>query len=246
MTKVSLLSSYTDEEFKQIVKISNSYHDLSKKLGYNSHSSDLKNLIEKRIKELNCDINHFVKHGKGIERKPENIFIENSTADQSTLRKWYKKGGYTEYKCSICGLEPFWNGQELTLILDHINGKNKDDRLENLRWVCPNCNQQLDTTNGKNRLSLQKKNYCVDCGKEISIKSTRCMSCSSKTRIVSEQDMLVTREELKQMIRTMPFTQIGNLFGVSDNAIRKWCDKFNLPRKVSEIKKYSDEEWSKI
>ena len=37
------------------------------------------------------------------------------------------------------------------MILDHINGDNKDDRLENLRWVCPNCNYQLDTTNGKNK-----------------------------------------------------------------------------------------------
>ena len=42
-------------------------------------------------------------------------------------------------------------GKALTLILDHINGRNHDDRLENLRWVCPNCNQQLDTTNGRNR-----------------------------------------------------------------------------------------------
>jgi transposase len=58
--------------------------------------------------------------------------------------------------------------------------------------------------------------------------------------------MLVTREELKQLIRTTPFTQIGKQFGVSDNTIRKWCDKYNLPRKVSEIKKYSDEDWSKI
>ena len=58
--------------------------------------------------------------------------------------------------------------------------------------------------------------------------------------------MPITRDELKDLIRSTPFTQIGIKFGVSDNAIRKWCDKFNLPRKVSEIKQYSDEEWSKI
>lgn len=44
-----------------------------------------------------------------------------------------------------------WNGKELTLILDHKNGINNDDRLENLHWVCPNYNQQLDTTGSKNR-----------------------------------------------------------------------------------------------
>ena len=73
-----------------------------------------------------------------------------STINQKTLRRWYKKGNYTEYKCSICGLLPVWQNKELTLILDHINGLNNDDRLENLRWVCPNCNMQLPTTNGKN------------------------------------------------------------------------------------------------
>ena len=44
----------------------------------------------------------------------------------------------------------------------------------------------------------------------------------------------------------MSFTAIGKKYNVSDNAVRKWCDKYNLPRKASEIKKYSDEEWELI
>ena len=44
----------------------------------------------------------------------------------------------------------------------------------------------------------------------------------------------------------MPFTQIATYYKVSDNAIRKWCDSYNLPRKKSEIKQYSDQEWQKI
>lgn len=48
------------------------------------------------------------------------------------------------------------------------------------------------------------------------------------------------------MIRTMPFTKIGEIFYVSDNAIRKWCKAENLPSKKTEINKFSDEEWSKI
>ena len=48
---------------------------------------------------------------------------------------------------------PIWQGKPLTLILDHKNGNNRDNRLENLHWVCPNCNQQLPTTgyHGKNK-----------------------------------------------------------------------------------------------
>lgn len=67
------------------------------------------------------------------------------------------EGKYTSYKCSICGQEPIWQNQPMSLILDHINGHNKDDRLENLRWVCPNCNSQLPTTGVRN-INYQKNN----------------------------------------------------------------------------------------
>lgn len=91
------------------------------------------------------------------------------------------------------------------------------------------------------------KAFCIDCGKELSGKQyTRCPNCANKARIVPLNKMLVTREELKQLIRTTPFTTIGNRFGVNDNSIRKWCDKFNLPRTKKIINSYSDEEWANI
>jgi hypothetical protein len=243
---MSKLYNFSDTEFSEIVKQSYSYKELGRKLGYNCNSSDLTNMLKDRIEKLQLDISHFSTKGKGkIERSEENIFIENSTADQSTLRRWYKQGEYTPYICSICGQEPIWQNKELTLILDHINGNNKDDRLENLRWVCPNCNQQLPTTNGKNK-TYKEKTYCIDCQKEISKGCIRCRECSAKYRTISLDKMPVTREKLKDLIRTTPFTKIGEMYQVSDNSIRKWCDKFNLPRKVSDIKKYTDEEWKKI
>lgn len=55
-----------------------------------------------------------------------------------------------------------------------------------------------------------------------------------------------SREELKELIRTSSFLQIGRIYNVSDNAIRKWCKAANLPSKATEIKQYSDEEWEKI
>ena len=85
----------------------------------------------------------------------------------------------------------------------------------------------------------EKESFCIDCGKAIYPTSTRCNSCEAKTR----QTFLIEREELKNLIRNKPFTQIAKQYGVSDNTIRKWCDKYNLPRKASEIKSYSDEEW---
>lgn len=146
--RIDLLSN---EEFIEIVNTSNSMTEVCTRIGY-SKSGDIFKRIQKRIDELNLSTTHFGTLSKSpIKRSVENIFIENSTADQKTLRRWYFNGNYTPYICSICGQLPEWNDKPLTLILDHINGCNKDDRLENLRWVCPNCNQQLPTTNRRNR-----------------------------------------------------------------------------------------------
>ena len=241
MTK---LDNYTVEEIKQIVAISDSYKDFARKIGYsNSPSGDTIKMITNFLQDF--DTSHFYTKEK-VERTEENIFIQKSTASQSTLRKWYIKGNYSPYICSICGQQPFWNGKEMTLILDHINGENHDDRLENLRWVCPNCNQQLPTTGGRNQKRRKKHYYCVDCGKEISRGCIRCKYCNGKSKIVSEENMPIDRNKLKELIFTIPFTKIGKMFGVTDNAIRKWCKKFNLPFKREDIIKYSEEEWINI
>lgn len=71
----------------------------------------------------------------------------------------------------------------------------------------------------------------------------RCKDCEYKHRRTCERP---SRDELKQLIRTTPFTKIAKRFGVSDNAIRKWCDGYSLLRKTTEIKKFSDIEWSEI
>ena len=52
-----------------------------------------------------------------------------------------------------------------------------------------------------------------------------------------------SREELKFLIRNKTFVEIGKMYNVSDNSVKKWCDKYNLPRLKKEIKSYSDEEW---
>lgn len=91
-----------------------------------------------------------------------------------------------------------------------------------------------------------QKNFCCDCGKEILKTSKRCYQCEAKQRSIPLKNMPITREELKNLIRNESFVQIGERFNVTDNAIRKWCDKFNLPRKKADIKKYSDEDWKNV
>ena len=70
-----------------------------------------------------------------------------------------------EYKCKECGQGDVWKGKKLTLELDHINGINNDHRLENLRFLCPNCHTQMPTNKGAN---VKRKIYkCTDCNKKI-------------------------------------------------------------------------------
>jgi group I intron endonuclease len=89
------------------------------------------------------------------------------------------------------------------------------------------------------KLKIEEKR-CCDCGIKISHDSIRCSSCEKKRR---QKELPITREELKKLIRSTSFLQIGKKFGISDNAIRKWCKKYNLPSTKKEINSYSEEEW---
>ena len=242
----SLMDTYSNEEFTEIVLSSNSYKECLLKLGYASNSGDATKNLKAKIEKMNIDTSHFsIDASNKIDRSRENVFVENSTCAQKTLRRFYKKETEDNYVCSICGLEPIWNNKPLTLILDHIDGKNHNNVLSNLRWVCPNCNMQLDTTNGKNKIRNEYQNKCIDCGKIISRDAIRCIDCQRKHRIY-EYSPPINREDLKKKIRNETFKEIGREFNVTDNAVRKWCDYFNLPRRQGDIDNYNDSEWENI
>lgn len=244
-----IIDNYTPEELSSIVKQSKTYSEVIKKLGYSTAHGGNINTLKEYINKYNIDISHFSNKSKSpTKRSAENIFIENSTASQKVLRDWYKKGEYMPYVCSVCGQEPVWQEKDLTLILDHINGINNDDRIENLRWVCPNCNQQLPTT-GYRKMRTEnkpkKKYYCKECGAEITIGSTTglCIECARKAiRKVERPD----KEQLKQLIQTYSFTEIGKQYGVTDNTIRKWCKAVNLPSRKKDIKLLTIEDWENL
>lgn len=105
----------------------------------------------------------------------------------------------------------------------------KTRRLENFSYPLRN-----------NRKAL---NLCIDCGVPILATSIRCNKCEKiASRVVQRPD----RNKLKEEIRNYSFLEIGRKYGVSDNAIRKWCIAYGLPYKKSVIKTFSDLDWDKL
>lgn len=107
--------------------------------------------------------------------------------------------------------------------------------LDNIVYPIRNTNRSKNLTN-----------QCQECGKEITLNAIRCNQCEGKNRRKNPNDLPVNRELLKDLIRSTSFSSIGQQFKVSDNTIRKWCKKLNLPYRVKDIKSYSDEQWKNI
>ncbi len=81
----------------------------------------------------------------------ESILVLGSKYNRVRLKNRLLKEGILENKCIICGQLPEWNGKTLVLQIDHINGISNDNRLENLRILCPHCHSQTENFAGKNK-----------------------------------------------------------------------------------------------
>ena len=93
---------------------------------------------------------HNCRNRYGDEKTNEEVFVENSTYARHRLKARIIKQQMLPYECAVCGMPPVWNNQPMSLVLDHINGVNNDNRLENLRFVCHNCDSQLPTYKSRN------------------------------------------------------------------------------------------------
>jgi hypothetical protein len=115
----------------------------------------------------------------------------------------------------------------MSLILDHVNGVPDDNRLHNLRVVCPNCAATLDTHCGRKN----RRRACEACGKTFLPNFAGQRYCSQPcgrrdgTGTPIETSRKVERppyEQLLEEIRATSYLAVGRKYGVSDNAVRKW------------------------
>jgi Zn finger protein HypA/HybF involved in hydrogenase expression len=98
-----------------------------------------------------------LQHNKKRKFDNSQVFVENCSYSRGKLKQRILNDNLIKYECVECGLNNEWNNKKIVLQLDHINGVNDDHRLENLRFLCPNCHSQQDTYAAKNRLNPKRK-----------------------------------------------------------------------------------------
>jgi hypothetical protein len=243
---VWLISKYT---LQTLLDNSNTIVEVLSKLGLSPHTGNHRTL-NKRIDEdnicvLKFNINRDNYKQLLVERLTScrvipnsEIFVVNSTYNSgASLKKRMVRDMGVEYECSWCCNKGTHNGKNLSLQLDHINGINNDNRLDNLRLLCPNCHSQTKTFAGKRKkVTPQPHRVMCGCGGQKSVNSTTCKKCVPKKKKFDP-----TYDELFKVVCVdkIPFTTLGGQYGVSDNAVRKRCirlgidpkkrEKFNVP-----------------
>lgn len=175
---------YTESEFVEAVKGSKTFSEILRKIGLKATGGNFKT-AKLKIKKFKCDISHFEFNSKNLiknSRTPselDSLLVKDSLSGVSTssLKKKLLKAGKIEPKCFECHLSE-WQGKPLSLQLDHVNGINNDNRLCNLRLLCPNCHSQTETFAGKKlKGNFTSGNTCSSCSNPIRSDRKFCKPC---------------------------------------------------------------------
>jgi|688.fasta_scaffold612440_1 5-methylcytosine-specific restriction endonuclease McrA len=208
----SVIWSIPKDEFENLVKNSHTIADILRYFGMNNKGGNHAT-VKRRAKLENIDISH-ISLGRGSnkgkrfnpKKTDDEYFCENGTVNnRNSIKKRIIRNNLIPYQCAECGLKDLWNNKKLSLQLEHKNGIPNDNRLENLCFLCPNCHSQTDTYAGKRF----KKPPKIKQGKGGPKPWLRKVDRPS-------------RENLDKLIEQYPMTTIGKMYGVSDNAVRKW------------------------
>jgi len=227
------LEKYTNDEIIEILNNCNSFREALIKFEYCSNGSAGYVSAKRIIKKRNINIPQYHYYGKGNSNpkyKLNEILIENSKyTSRTSLKKRLVSEGLLKYKCR-CGNTGMWEGKPLSLQLEHKNGVNNDNRIENLEFLCPNCHSQSETYAGKNNKTNCRTNnkikiikYC-ECGNKIYKTSIMCKNCRGKFIANKNRKIKIrpTHDELIDLTSTIGYTATGSKYGVSDNTVRNW------------------------
>lgn len=151
-------SRWTREVLEPAVAASKSVHEVLRHLGLapvGGHHTH----ISRRIASYGLDTTHFAQQPrtgrKQPRRAPRQLLVEDHSPHArrvpgARLKSAMAALGVAQ-RCAECGTEPVWHGRPLPLEVDHINGEWRDNRLKNLRLLCPNCHSVTDTYRGRSK-----------------------------------------------------------------------------------------------
>lgn len=237
MKSKKLLDAISDEEFIKIVEDSKYLYQVGSKLGYTSSTTygSIGKDIKNRMTNLNVKL-----------QKTRTINLETYSEDSyhGSMRRIVIKDNLIKYACAICGNDGTWLNQKLVLQLDHINGNASDNRLENLRFLCPNCHTQTTTFGNKNKMKrttadrhAHYNKICKQCGKPFISNGNRQVFCSRECVSNSQQKVKnLDVQLLISQIKEFGFRGTAQIYDVSDNAVRHWCQKLGISAKASDYK----------
>lgn len=157
----SKINTLSDSELQSLLDNSFSFVDVLKYLGLNAYSGNHRTLKARIIKSgLSTEIleknrkkyqkDHLENLVSKIRLSEHELLVDACDKSPRSLKRLILRNKLIDYKCGECGIVNSYNNKPINLQLDHINGNNKDNRIENLRWLCPNCHSQTETFSGRN------------------------------------------------------------------------------------------------